>query len=253
MNNDWRTESTKHKLLLSLLLLGLFLLNPTLLFLSFRLLWMSSGKACESLKASFLHKHTIFPLSQPNEQTWGLWGQHLHEKQCWLVAILPAYDGASSLSAMEVKHFESLGNGPTEDANEDREVPLTMQAHTHIKQHLSVNKRGSSNRPWRRESWRTSKALMWSDGRGPRRDGILPSTSNWQEKERKQEEGSEIKKINIAELIAKRGMTRHNKVKRMMGERWSLSVLLCLAFTLKMIQHGEHMDVNYISLNGDTF
>lgn len=131
--------------------------------------------------------------------------------------------------------------------------PISSNTHTHIKQHLSVNKRGSSNGPWRRESWRTSKALMWSDGRGPRRDGILPSTSNWQEKERKQEEGSEIKKINIAELIAKRGMTRHNKVKRMMGERWSLSVLLCLAFTLKMIQHGEHMDVNYISLNGDTF
>lgn len=43
---------------------------------------------------------------------------------------------------MEVKHLESLGTGPSGDANEDREVPLTMHAHTHTKQHLSVNKRG---------------------------------------------------------------------------------------------------------------
>lgn len=47
----------------------------------------------------------------------------------------------SPLSAMEVKHLESLGTGPSGDANEDREVPLTMHARTHTKQHLSVNKR----------------------------------------------------------------------------------------------------------------
>lgn len=31
---------------------------------------------------------------------------------------------------MEVKHLESLGTGTPGDANEDREVPLTVHAHT---------------------------------------------------------------------------------------------------------------------------
>lgn len=85
----------------------LFFTKHSFLF-HFCLVWVSPRKASESLKA---------PLSTKWANLY-LWGQHRHEKQCWLAAILPAYYDASPLSAAEVKHLESLGTGPTGDANE---------------------------------------------------------------------------------------------------------------------------------------
>lgn len=78
---------------------------------------------------------------------------------------------------------------------------------------------------------------MWSDGRGPWQDytGILPSTSNRQEKERKQEEGTETKKINIGAGI--RGALRDRciadeKRHRQEDDRGKHSIFVSFAFTL---------------------
>lgn len=46
---------------------------------------------------------------------------------------------------------------------------------------------------------------MWSDGRGRGETRISPSASDRQEKERKQEKGTAVEKINIAGGIMERG------------------------------------------------
>lgn len=46
---------------------------------------------------------------------------------------------------------------------------------------------------------------MWSDGRGRGETRISPSASGRQEKERKQEKGTAVEKINIAGGIMERG------------------------------------------------
>lgn len=84
--------------------------NTLLLFFHFSLLRMSSGKDDESLKTSWLQKHTFFSLTLNQMSNLGLWKQHRHEKQRWLIAILRAYYEASPLSAMEVKRLERLGD-----------------------------------------------------------------------------------------------------------------------------------------------
>ena len=131
MNYAARTTSTKHKRCSAHF-------YPGCLEHSFIFLWCecARGKANESLKASLHHKHTIFLCDSQSVQL-----------GCLKAAIpIESKDFACLLrgqctSVMAVKHLETLGTGTSGDANEDREVPLTMHAHTHIKQHLSVNKR----------------------------------------------------------------------------------------------------------------
>lgn len=89
------------------------------------------------VKASKIPDYTSTHFSlRPNEQPRSL------KASPWKTMLTACHFACTSpLSAMEVKHLESLGTGPSGDANEDREVPLTMHARTHTKQHLSVNKR----------------------------------------------------------------------------------------------------------------
>lgn len=100
---------------------------------------------------------------------------------------------------MEVKHLGRLGTNPVGDTNEDREVPLTMHGHTHIHTLCNVSLSATVGRviDHKEESLRTNEALMWSDGRGKTR--TLTTTTDRQEEESKEERGTKMGKINIAE------------------------------------------------------
>lgn len=131
MNYAGETTPTKHKCCSAQFCPGCLFFTTRSFFLLFSFGVNELGKANEKLNASWLHECTFFALPLNQMSNLVLWKQHHHEKQCWLIAIVPGCCEASPLPAMEVKHLESLGTSPSGDANEDRELPLTMRAHKH--------------------------------------------------------------------------------------------------------------------------
>lgn len=107
----WEDDINKAQTLLSALSPRLPLLYQTLFH--FRLVWMSSGKANESLKAPRLHKDTVF--FSTKWATWVSENSVAMKSNVWLICLHATRRVHCRLWKWNIS--KSLGTGPSGDAN----------------------------------------------------------------------------------------------------------------------------------------